>query len=135
MSVSIYRDTPANPFVAGREAKARRRAHAVRLAHHRSGRAGKPGIGRARPEARREDRQFDFPIGAGCVLRERTDRSSPIMIEGLIRAMITLHQVASDQAEFERTFRGTLSTEIRQHGLRNVAKSLTQKIVALALVA
>ncbi len=53
----IYRDTPADPFAAGREAAARRRAHAVRLADHRPGGAGQPGLGRARPEACGEDRQ------------------------------------------------------------------------------
>ena len=40
-----------------REAAARRRAHAVRLAHHRPGCANKPGGARARAEACGEDRQ------------------------------------------------------------------------------
>ena len=53
----LYRDAPADPFAAGREAAARRRAHAVRLADHRPGRADEPGLGRARPEACGEDRQ------------------------------------------------------------------------------
>ena len=53
----LYRDAPADPFAARREAAARRRAHAVRLADHRPGHAGKPGVGRARPEACGENRQ------------------------------------------------------------------------------
>jgi hypothetical protein len=53
----IYRGAPADPFGPGREAAARGGAHAVRLAHHRPGGAGQPGIGRARPEACGEDRQ------------------------------------------------------------------------------
>ena len=45
------------PFGAGREAAARRRADAVRLADHRPGGADQPGRGRARPEACGENRQ------------------------------------------------------------------------------
>ena len=59
----LYRDAAADPFGAGREAAARRGAHAVRLADHRPGGADQPGRGRARAEARGEDRQ---DAGAGC---------------------------------------------------------------------
>jgi hypothetical protein len=49
---------------------------------------------------------------------------TPVIIEKLIRAMTTLDEVASDQAEFEQTIRDGLLAEIEQRGLRNVAKSL-----------
>jgi len=49
---------------------------------------------------------------------------TPIMVLRLIRTITALDQVASDQAEFERTFREGLSTEIMEHGLRKVAESL-----------
>ncbi len=48
---------------------------------------------------------------------------TPIIVEKLIRAITTLDQVASEQAEFERTVRDKLLAEIEEHGLRNVAKS------------
>ena len=54
---ALYRSPPADSFGAGREAAARRGADAVRLAHHRPGRAIESGRGRARTEARRENRQ------------------------------------------------------------------------------
>jgi plasmid maintenance system antidote protein VapI len=49
---------------------------------------------------------------------------TPVLVERLIRAMTTLDQVASEQAEFEQKVRDGLSAEIAQRGLRNVAKSI-----------
>ena len=67
----LYRDAPADPLGAGREAAARRGAHAVRLADHRPGGADQPGRGRARAEARGEDRQ---DAGAGWQGVAQADR-------------------------------------------------------------
>jgi len=50
--------------------------------------------------------------------------AKPIIVERLIRAITTLDEVASDQAEFERTAREKLLAEIEKNGLRKVAKSL-----------
>jgi hypothetical protein len=47
-----------------------------------------------------------------------------IMVERSIRATAMLDEVASDKAEFDRTVREGLSAEIKQYGLRKVAKSL-----------
>ena len=59
---------------AGREAAARRRADAVRLAYHRPGGADEPGRRRARTEARRENRQ---DAGARCRRVAQADRQHP----------------------------------------------------------
>src|ERR1700693_5202474 len=52
----LYRDAPANPLKARREAAARGVADAVRLAHHRPGGAVQSGLGGARPQAHGQDR-------------------------------------------------------------------------------
>jgi hypothetical protein len=58
VDVARYIETPpADAFGARREAAARRRADAVRLADHRPDRASEPSGGRARSEACRENRQ------------------------------------------------------------------------------
>ena len=49
---------------------------------------------------------------------------TPIIVEKVIRAITTLDQVASDQAEFERKAREKLLAEIKEHGLRRAAKAL-----------
>jgi plasmid maintenance system antidote protein VapI len=49
---------------------------------------------------------------------------TPIIVEKLILAITRLDQVASEQAEFERTVRDKLLPEIEEHGLRTVAKYL-----------
>jgi len=48
---------------------------------------------------------------------------TPIIVERLIRAITKLDQVASDQAEFERTVRKGLLMEIKERGLCKVAIS------------
>lgn len=48
---------------------------------------------------------------------------TPVIVEKVIRAVTTLNQVASDQAEFERTIRKGLLAEIKERGLRKVAIS------------
>ena len=70
----LYRGAAADPFGAGRQAAARRRADAVRLAGHRPDRAGEPGVGGARAEARGEDRQ---DAGARCRRMAPVDRHHP----------------------------------------------------------
>ena len=73
----LHRNPPADAFGAGREAAARRRADAVRLADHRPDRSAESGRGRARTEARRQDRQDAGARGQGVAHahREHSDRN------------------------------------------------------------
>jgi hypothetical protein len=72
----IYRGPAAGALGTGRQAAARRRADAVRLADHRPGAADQPGGGRARTEAYGEDRQDAGArgrrSGASCSSQFRT---------------------------------------------------------------
>lgn len=59
-----------------------------------------------------------------CLIAKGQIVVTPIIVEKLIRAMTTLGQVASDQAEFEREAREKLLAKIEEHGLRTVANIL-----------